>query len=109
MENIILGNLRVQILSEEIVRIERAGKGGFEGERAYHAREISVKFHCLKDAGMVRSVTVNGEEVPFKRTKRDTGAFPLDTSLSATDAYVVGVLSWQTLQKSSPSSFSAND
>ena len=91
MENIILGNLRVQILSEEIVRIERAGKGGFEGERAYHAREISVRFHCLKDAGTVRSVTVNGEEVPFKRTKRDTGAFPLDTSLSAPDAYVVGV------------------
>mgnify|MGYP005825285585 FL=1 len=29
MEQIIFGNLRVQILSEEIVRIERAGKGGF--------------------------------------------------------------------------------
>ena len=68
-----------------------AAEGGFEGERAYHVREISVKFHCLKDAGTVRSVTVNGEEVPFKRTKRDTGAFPLDTSLSAPDAYVVGV------------------
>ena len=68
-----------------------AAEGGFEGERACHAREIFVKFHCLKDAGTVRRVTVNGEEVPFKRTKRDTGAFPLDTSLSAPDAYVVGV------------------
>ena len=68
-----------------------AAEGGFEGERAYHAREISVKFHCLKDAGTVRRVTVNGEEVPFKQTKRDAGAFPLDTSLSAPDAYVVGV------------------
>ena len=29
MESIIFGNLRVQILSEDIVRIERAGKGGF--------------------------------------------------------------------------------
>ena len=68
-----------------------AAEGDFEGERAYHAREISVKFHCLKDAGTVRSVTVNGEEVPFKQTKREAGAFPLDTNLSAPDAYVVGV------------------
>ena len=29
MENIIFGNLRVQLLSEDIVRIERAGKDGF--------------------------------------------------------------------------------
>lgn len=29
MEQIIFGNLRMQILSEEIVRIKRAGKGGF--------------------------------------------------------------------------------
>ena len=29
MEQIIFGNLRVQILSEDIVRIERAEKGGF--------------------------------------------------------------------------------
>ena len=68
-----------------------AAEGAFAGERACHAREIFVKFHCLKDAGTVRRVTVNGEEVPFKRTKREAGAFPLDTSLSAPDAYVVGV------------------
>ena len=39
MENIILGNLRVQILSEEIVCIERAEKSGF----------------CDKDAVFIRN------------------------------------------------------
>lgn len=68
-----------------------AAEGDFEGERACHERDITIKYHCLKDVGMVRRVTVNGEEVPFKRTKREAGAFPLDTSLSAPDAYVVGV------------------
>ena len=29
MENIIFGNLRIQLLSEDIVRVECAGKGGF--------------------------------------------------------------------------------
>lgn len=29
MEQIIFSNLYMQILSEEIVRVERAGKGGF--------------------------------------------------------------------------------
>ena len=29
MEQIVFGNLCMQILSEEIVRVERAGKGGF--------------------------------------------------------------------------------
>ena len=68
-----------------------AAEGAFAGERACHERDITIKYHCLKDVGMVRRVTVNGEEVPFKRTKREAGAFPLDTSLSAPDAYVVGV------------------
>lgn len=39
MEQIIFGNLRVQLLSEDIVRIERAGKGGF----------------CDKDAVFIRN------------------------------------------------------
>ena len=35
MEQIIFGNLRVQILSEDIVRIERAEKGGFCDENTF--------------------------------------------------------------------------
>ena len=76
---------------ETLVITMSAAEGDFEGERACHERDITIKYHCLKDVGMVRRVTVNGEEVPFKRTKREAGAFPLDTSLSAPDAHVVGV------------------
>ena len=35
MENIIFGNLRVQLLSEDIVRVERAEKGGFCDENTF--------------------------------------------------------------------------
>lgn len=68
-----------------------AAEGVFAGERAYRDREISVKFHCLKDAGTVRRVTVNGEEVAFVCTQKDKSAFPLGVGMSAPDADVVSV------------------
>ena len=68
-----------------------AAEGSFEGERAYHDRDITIKYHCLKNAGMVRRVTVNGEEVAFVRTQKDKSVFPLGVSAAAPDADTVTV------------------
>ena len=35
MEQIVYGNLRVQLLSKDIVRIERAGNGGYCDENTF--------------------------------------------------------------------------
>ena len=68
-----------------------ASEGAFEGERACHERDITIKYHCLKDVGMVRRVTVNGEDMPFVRTQKDKFAFPLNVSAAAPDSDTVTV------------------
>ncbi len=68
-----------------------AAEGKFEGEKSFDKREITVKYHMLKDVESVRKVTVNGEEVGYKKTKKDSLAFPLNTSDCATDGGVISV------------------
>lgn len=68
-----------------------AAEGVFEGERAYHDRDIMIKYHCRKDVGMVRRVTVNGKDVPFVRTQKDKSVFPLGVSAVAPDTDTVTV------------------
>ena len=68
-----------------------AAEGKFEGEKCFDKREVAVKFHLLKDEGSVRKVTVNGEEVGYKKTKKDSSAFPLNTSDCAPDGGVISV------------------
>ena len=68
-----------------------AAEGKFEGEKCFNKRKITVKYHLLKDAESVRKVTVNGEEVGYKKTKKDSFAFPLNTSDCAPDGGVICV------------------
>lgn len=65
--------------------------GSFEGERAYYDRDVTIKYHCLKNAGTVRRVTVNGEKVPFVCTQKDKSAFPLNVNAAAPDSDTVTV------------------
>lgn len=68
-----------------------AAEGKFEGEKCFDKREITVKYHLLKGVESVRKVTVNGEEVGYKKTKKDEALFPLNTSDSASDSGVISV------------------
>lgn len=68
-----------------------AAEGKFEGEMCFDKREIIVKYHLLKGAESVREVTLNGDEVGYKKTKKDSLAFPLNTSDCAPDGGVICV------------------
>ncbi len=68
-----------------------AAEGKFEGEKCFDKREVTVKYHMLKDVESVRKVTVNGEEVGYKKTKKDSLAFPLNTSDCAPDGGAISV------------------
>lgn len=68
-----------------------AAEGSFEGERAYQSRKIIVKFHCLEDAGTVRRVTVNGDEMTLTHCQKDNSAFPLNSGFGAPDSATVSV------------------
>ena len=68
-----------------------AAEGSFWGVRAFLEREVSVKFHVLKGAGLPKKVTVNGAETDFVYTQRQADAFPLDTGRAAPDADTVFV------------------
>lgn len=57
----------------------------------FDKREIIVKYHLLKGAESVREVTLNGDEVGYKKTKKDSLAFPLNTSDCAPDGGVICV------------------
>ncbi len=66
-------------------------EGTFEGERAVSERDIKVKLHALPKFGNVKKVTVNGEEIAFRKANRD-GSFPLNTGDSAPDHDVVSAV-----------------
>ncbi len=68
-----------------------AAEGQFNGEKCFDKREIVVKYHLLKGADSVKKVTINGEEVDYKKTKKDGLAFPLNTSDCAPDGGVISV------------------
>lgn len=68
-----------------------AAEGSFKGERAFMDREAAIKFHCLKGAGEVKKVTVNGEKTDFVHIAQDVAAFPLGAGVSAPDADTVFV------------------
>ena len=53
-----------------------AAKGQFKGPKAFKRRDITVKYHLLKDMKDVKSVTVNGEEVKFRRARRNKELYP---------------------------------
>lgn len=66
-----------------------AAEGSFEGERAFMEREVAIKFHCLKGAGEVKKITVNGEKTDFVHIAQDVATFPLGAGSSAPDADTV--------------------
>ncbi len=68
-----------------------AAQGTFAGERAFEKREVAIKYHLLKGVESVQKVTVNGKEVGYKKTKKDSSAFPLNTSDCASDSGVISV------------------
>ena len=82
-----------------------AAEGAFAGERACHERDITITYHCLKDVGMVRRVTVNGEDMPFVRTQKDKSAFPLGVGMPAPDSDIVTVLFCMDVQKNNTVKF----
>ena len=68
-----------------------ASEGSFGGDKCFGRREITVKFHCLKGAGTVQSVKLNGEAGTFTRFRRKASVFPLNTDVSAADSDIVAV------------------
>lgn len=66
-----------------------AAEGSFTGEKAFATREITVKYHLLKEKDGVRKVTINGDEVALKRTGKDSAAFPLNAGKTAPDGKVI--------------------
>ncbi len=68
-----------------------AAEGSFEGERRFEKRETVLKYHLLKGAESVKKITVNGEEVGYKKTKKDKTVFPLNAGETAPDGGTVSV------------------
>ena len=68
-----------------------AAEGKFEGEKCFEMREITFKYHLLKDSDSVKKVTVNGEEVGFVKAKKHSLVFPLNTEQNAPDCGVISV------------------
>lgn len=68
-----------------------AAEGGFEGEKAFVMRELTLKYHLLKGENGVKKVTVNGKEVDYKTVAKDNSAFPLGACESAPDSSVIVV------------------
>ena len=67
-----------------------AAEGSFAGERFVKKRQVMLKYHCLKGAGSVARVCVNGKELPVKRTAQ-AEVFPLGTQSAAPDGATVTV------------------
>ena len=66
-----------------VLNIQKA-KGGFDGDKCFKTREITVKRHVLGGARAVKA-TVNGEEIEITRAAKNKKAFPLDTCADAPD------------------------
>lgn len=63
-----------------------ASEGDFKGERNYKLREITLKYHLLAEVNDVVGITLNGDEIKYKKTVKDRSAFPLNTNEKAPDA-----------------------
>ena len=49
-------------------------------------REITLKYHLLAEVNDVVGITLNGDEIKYKKTVKDRSAFPLNTNEKAPDA-----------------------
>lgn len=67
-----------------------AAEGVFEGERFVKERQITLKYHLLKNAERVARVSINGKAVAFERAEREQ-TFPLNTEKCAPDGAAVTV------------------
>ncbi len=63
-------------------------QGEFAGSEVCQIREITVKFHCIPGC-KVEKVTVDGENVPFERVRKNKTAFPIHTDGAAPDWDVI--------------------
>lgn len=67
-----------------------AAEGTFAGEKCFDQREITLKYHILRDAE-VQKITVNGKEAGYMKTKKNPGSFPLNAGADAPDGGVISV------------------
>lgn len=73
-----------------VIRLH-AAEGSFSGERCFDRRRITLRYHLLKDADGVKRVTVNGEDIGFIRSAKDSLAFPLNAGAAVPDSGVIMV------------------
>ncbi len=66
-----------------------AGEGGFDGEKCFDSRKISIKYHLLNGADSVKKITVNGEDHGYMKVRKDGFAFPLNADKTAQDSSVI--------------------
>lgn len=76
-----------------------ASRGFFSGEKCFAEREISVRYHLLPGVKNVCKVLVNGEEVAYKKVKRDKTAFPFGDGEAVCDSDVLLVTFKQDVTK----------
>ena len=66
-----------------------ASKGSFEGEKCFDNREITIKYHLLKDAENVKKVTLNDVETKISKAKKNVSAFPFNVGRDSSDSDVI--------------------